>query len=290
MKKLLPLLILVFSATAFAQSDLPQIGKTDDAEEKTSQPELSKSAIKQSGDESVVKQSGDESVVKQSGDGSVVKLAGEESAVKQSGVESVVKQSGVESAANLSGDESVARILDDEFALLGYNDTARLSILGDVGRENNWNRKIIFKGHPDPKNRAYNRGIISWQGTRLKKLNSYLKQEGLLGRGDDDELRGMARFMHSELQDEYPDVYKALTDAKDTASASNALQKYIKYVPKRPYNSPDPKFKVRKNAVWANKAKAMGLGQQPEPSIRESQSKAERPDGPPEAPLVTKEG
>ena len=212
MKKFLLLSIFVFSAAAFAQSDLPQIGKTDDITEKANLSDLSKDTDKQ------------------------------------------------------AGDESVARVLDDEFSILGYAVPARLSILGDVGRENNWNRKVIFKGHPDPKNKAYNRGIISWQGTRLKKLNSYLKQEGLLGRGDDTELRGMARFMHSELQDEYPDVYKELATAKDTASASNALQKYIKYVPKRPYNSPHPEFKVRNNAVWAKRAKAMGLAQLPDPS------------------------
>ena len=163
-------------------------------------------------------------------------------------------------AVKRAGDESVARVLDEEFARLGYKETARLSILGDVGRENNWDRKIIFKGHSDPKNKAYNRGIISWQGTRRQKLDSYLKQQGVLGRGDDDELRGMARFMHNELQDEYPDAYQELVTAKDTASASNALQKYIKYVPKNPYNSPDPEFKVSKNAVWANKARAIGLG------------------------------
>ena len=173
-------------------------------------------------------------------------------------------------AIRQAGDESVARVLDDEFTKLGYNDPARLSILGDVGRENNWNRKIIFKGHSDPKNQAYNRGIISWQGTRRQKLDSYLKQQGLLGRGDDEELRGMARFMDNELQGEYPDVYQELVAAKDTASASNALQKYIKYVPKSPYNSPDPEFKVRNNALWAKKAKAMGLAQLPYPSSFEA--------------------
>ena len=179
----------------------------------------------------------------------------------------IKEKTSLASLSKQAGDESVARVLDDELTILGYNVPARLSILGDVGRENNWNRKTIFKGHPDPKNQKRNRGIISWQGTRLKKLNFYLKQEGLLGRGDDTELRGMARFMDSELQDEYPDVYNELATAKDTASASNALQKYIKYVPKRPYNSPDAEFKVRKNAVWAKKAKAMGLGQ---PSDKDS--------------------
>ena len=70
----------------------------------------------------------------------------------------------------------------------------------------------------------------------------------------------MARFMHSELQDVFPEVYRELTTAKDTASASNALQKYIKYVPQPPYNSPDSEFKVKKNAVWAKRAMAIGLG------------------------------
>jgi len=175
-------------------------------------------------------------------------------------------------AGRQKGDETVARVLDDEFAKLGYTEPARLSILGDIGRENNWNRKIIFKGHFDPKNKAYNRGIISWQGPRRKKLDTYLKQEGLLGRSDDEELRGMARFMDSELQDEYPDVYQQLAGAKNTASASSALQKYIKYVPKRPYNSPNPEFKVSKNAMWAKKAMALGLGQLSDPMRFESGS------------------
>ena len=261
MKKFLPLFILVFSAAAFGQIDSPQNDKTDDIKEKASLLNLSKPVVKMAGDESALKQAGDESALKHAGDESVVKRPGDESAVKR------------------SGDESVARVLDDELTILGYTVPARLSILGDVGRENNWNRKTIFKGHSDPKNQKRNRGLISWQGTRLKKLNSYLKQEGLLGRGDDTELRGMARFMHSELQADYPDVYNELTTAKDTKSASNALQKYIKYVPKRPYNSPDPDFKVRKNAVWAKKAKAMGLGQ---PSDSEStKAQVHSPDGDP---------
>jgi hypothetical protein len=57
-------------------------------------------------------------------------------------------------SAPKSGDDSVASVLDDEFLKLGYPSTARLSILGDVGRENAWNRDTIFGGHNDPKNNA----------------------------------------------------------------------------------------------------------------------------------------
>ncbi|PYS89850.1 MAG: hypothetical protein DMF62_06250 [Acidobacteria bacterium] len=210
MKKFFALFIFVFSAAAFGQSGISQVGSAEVITEQTNLSDSSKYAVK------------------------------------------------------AAGDESVARVLNDEFTRLGFNDPVRLSILGDVGRENNWNRNVIFKGHSDPKNRAHNRGIISWQGQRRKKLDSYLKHEGVLGRSDDAELRGMARFMHNELQDVYPDVYKELVTAKDTAAASNALQKYIKYVPRAPYNTPDPEFKVRKNAVWANKAKAIGIGSENE--------------------------
>jgi hypothetical protein len=88
----------------------------------------------------------------------------------------------------------VATVVNDELAKLGWSDNARLSFLGDMGRENSWNRKTIFGGHADPKNQAFNRGIISWQGDRRKKLDNYLKQQGLLGRNDDEELRGMVRW------------------------------------------------------------------------------------------------
>lgn len=162
------------------------------------------------------------------------------------------------------GDTSVPKVLDDEFAKLGYSDNARLSILGDVGRENNWNRSTIFKGHSDPKNGAYNRGIISWQGDRQTALNNHLKQTGVYGKNNDDELRGMAQFMDSELRTKFPQVHNKLINATSTAEASEALRQYIKYNPFSPYNSPDPNFRVKNNADWANKAKRAGLGQLPD--------------------------
>lgn len=158
--------------------------------------------------------------------------------------------------------DSTATVLDEEFTALGYPGTSRLSILGDVGRENNWDRNIIFKGHSDPKNQSYNRGIISWQGDRRTALDNFLKKEGVLGRGDDDELRGMARFMDKELKEQYPDVHKKLLNPKSTYDASEALRRYIKYVPDAPYNSPDPEFRVKNNAQWAKKARDLGLGQE----------------------------
>src|SRR5580765_5679227 len=162
-----------------------------------------------------------------------------------------------------SNDDSVPRVVDDELAKLGWSDNARLSLLGDLGRENGWNRNTIFKGHTDPGNGANNRGVISWQGDRQTKLNDYLKKQGVYGRGDDEELRGMTRFMEEEMRTtpEWQGIHKAVRNPNlSTYDASENLRKYIKYVPNGPYNSPDPNFRVKNNAEWAGKAKNIGLG------------------------------
>lgn len=157
----------------------------------------------------------------------------------------------------------VPRVLDDEFAKLGYSPTARLSILGDVGRENSWNPDIIFKGHSDPKNAAYNRGIISWQGDRQKNLTNFLQQKGVYGKHDENELRGMAQFMDHELQSQYPDLHARIKNANKSFDASKALHQYISYSMEPEYNSPDRDYYSANNAKYAKQAQQMGLAQAP---------------------------
>ena len=168
------------------------------------------------------------------------------------------------------GDESVARVVDDELSKLGWANNARLSFLGDVGRENNWNRKTIFGGHTDPasytngRGKIENRGIISWNGDRRTKLDGYLKEQGVFGKGDDDELRGMVRFADKEMRDsnEWKSIHSAVRNPNiSTYDASENLRKYIKYVPDGEYNSYDPNFRVKNNATWAEKARVLGLAQ-----------------------------
>lgn len=159
-------------------------------------------------------------------------------------------------------DETVARVVDDELSKLGWSDNARLSLLGDLGRENAWNRNTIFGGHADPKNKAFNRGIISWQGSRRTNLDNYLKKQGVYGRNDDDELRGMVRFMDEEMRStpEWQGVHAAMRKPDITTyDASESLRKYIKYVPNGKYNSFDPEFRVKNNARWAKKARGLGM-------------------------------
>lgn len=171
------------------------------------------------------------------------------------------------------GDESVARVVDDELMKLGWSENARLSLLGDLGRENSWNRKTIFGGHVDPasykngKGKIENRGIISWNGTRKQNLDKFLQKEGVYGKNDDDELRGMVRFMDSEMRDspEWKNIHQAVRNPNiSTYDASENLRKYIKYVPNAPYNTHDPDFRVKANKNWAKKAENLGLGKLPD--------------------------
>ncbi len=167
----------------------------------------------------------------------------------------------------VAGDDDtvkVARVVDDELSKLGWSQPARQSFLGDMGRENNWNRKTIFGGHRDPKNNAQNLGIISWQGDRRTKLLKHMEERGVAGRDDDDALREMARFMDREMQEspEWKSVHQGMRDPNlKTSDTSKLLQRYIKYVPHQPFNSPDPEYVTKNNRKWAERAKGLGLGQ-----------------------------
>ncbi|MCA1623676.1 MAG: 2'-5' RNA ligase family protein [Acidobacteria bacterium] len=153
----------------------------------------------------------------------------------------------------------VAHVVNDELNNLGWSEPARLSFLGDLGRENAWNRDTIFQGHKDPKNNANNLGIVSYQGSRRTNLINYLG-------GDltpsDDNLRKMVRFMDKEMQSspEWRSVHRAMRNPNiSTYDASENLRKYIKYVPNGPYNSYDSNFRVKNNRDWAEKARSLGL-------------------------------
>lgn len=164
-------------------------------------------------------------------------------------------------APKMDDKDVVASIVDDELTSLGYPSTARLSILGDIGRENNWDRNTIFKGHLDPKNKKFNRGLFSYQGDRQTDLDDFIKQNGGDLTPNDDNLRIMARFVDHDLKKRFPQVHQKLQNPKDTYEASEALRQAIKYVPDAPYNTPDDQFRVKNNRIWAERARKLGLAQ-----------------------------
>lgn len=77
-------------------------------------------------------------------------------------------------------------------------------ITAEVGRENSFNPQTVFGVHSDPKNKALNLGMLSWQGDRGRSLYSYLHSKGLIQNGsilkNQASLDEMARFSVSEMK------------------------------------------------------------------------------------------
>ncbi|SCC09463.1 MULTISPECIES: phage tail tip lysozyme [Snodgrassella] len=73
----------------------------------------------------------------------------------------------------------------------------------EIGRENSFNPDLLFGSHTDPKNGAMNVGLISWQGSRAKKLLALLTSKGLYKNGEmtksKESLDTMVEFMLSEI-------------------------------------------------------------------------------------------
>lgn len=73
----------------------------------------------------------------------------------------------------------------------------------EIGRENSFNPDLLFGSHTDPKNGAMNVGLISWQGSRAKKLLALLTSKGLYKNGkmtkSKESLDTMVEFMLSEI-------------------------------------------------------------------------------------------
>ncbi|MFW2078814.1 hypothetical protein ACG94X_14055 [Acinetobacter sp. ULE_I010] len=77
-------------------------------------------------------------------------------------------------------------------------------ITAEVGREGSFDPKNIFGVHSDPKNKATNLGMLSWQGDRGRALQGILQSQGLI-RGNSilptqDSLNAMARFSVNEMR------------------------------------------------------------------------------------------
>lgn len=154
----------------------------------------------------------------------------------------------------------VARVLNDEMMRMGYTPNARLSVLGDIWRENNWNMGAIFAGHKDPANGAANLGIISWQGDRRDRLVNYMASQGLVQNGQivqsDQSLRAMMRFMDGEMKTgKWGDQWRAMRNPNlSTQQVSDKMQKYVLYSEDSKYNTLENGFNVRNNRIGAEKA------------------------------------
>lgn len=89
----------------------------------------------------------------------------------------------------------------------GLSDNQAKIMTAEVGRENSYDPNVLFGMHSDPKNKAVNVGMLSWQGDRGKKLYGQLKSKGLIGSDSrifrtQEALDAMAKFAVNEIKTE----------------------------------------------------------------------------------------
>lgn len=62
----------------------------------------------------------------------------------------------------------------------GFTPNQARALVGELGRENGFNPNTMFGTHSDQANHLTNKGIFSWQGSRLKALNAHMQAKGLV--------------------------------------------------------------------------------------------------------------
>lgn len=91
------------------------------------------------------------------------------------------------------------------FVQAGFSPAGARVLAAEVGRENDFNPKVMFGSHSDPKNEQTNVGIFSWQKDRRSKLLEFLENKGIdlsngIPRGN-KALQAMAEFARDEMPD-----------------------------------------------------------------------------------------
>lgn len=91
------------------------------------------------------------------------------------------------------------------FINVGWSPNQARIMTAEVGRENDFNPKNLFGRHVDASNGKVNLGMISWQGSRGKNLDSKLRSKGLIDKSGNivrsqASLNEMAKFLDTEIK------------------------------------------------------------------------------------------
>lgn len=156
--------------------------------------------------------------------------------------------------------KEVATAIKKAGSSLGLNNNAIAALLGNVGRENNLRWSKITSSHSDPKNKATNFGIVSWQGGRRKSLLAKLAASGVYKNNKIvgsvyDTILEMMKFIKIEMGNSKFNQFKSSSTTRD---AADILYKYIVYSMGK-YNKPDKYFHAWKNHMWAKAARDLDI-------------------------------
>lgn len=100
------------------------------------------------------------------------------------------------------------------FMKAGFTKSQAVALTAEVGRENDYNSKNLYGYHKDEANGEVNMGMISWQGSRAKRLEAHMQKKGLIQNGKmvqgQAALDAQAEFVKQEINGGDYDATKKL--------------------------------------------------------------------------------
>ncbi|MGR3979029.1 hypothetical protein FW754_15460 [Acinetobacter sp. 1207_04] len=87
----------------------------------------------------------------------------------------------------------------------GFTASQARALVGELGRENGYNLNTMFGTHSDQANKLTNKGIFSWQGSRLIALNAHMQAKGLVNadgtfKRTNEALKEQFIFLRKEIE------------------------------------------------------------------------------------------
>ncbi|MDH1408687.1 phage tail tip lysozyme [Acinetobacter johnsonii] len=87
----------------------------------------------------------------------------------------------------------------------GFSPAQARALIGELGRENDFNISTMFGFHKDEANHKQNGGIFSWQGNRAKALQAHMKAKGLVNadgtfKQTNESLQAQFEFLRKEIE------------------------------------------------------------------------------------------
>lgn len=87
----------------------------------------------------------------------------------------------------------------------GFSPAQARALIGELGRENDFNISTMFGFHKDEANHKQNGGIFSWQGDRAKALQAHMTAKGLVNadgtfKRTNESLQAQFEFLRKEIE------------------------------------------------------------------------------------------
>jgi len=87
----------------------------------------------------------------------------------------------------------------------GFSPSQARALIGELGRENDFNLNTMFGSHTDQANHLTNKGMFSWQGSRATALKAHMTAKGLVNadgtfKRTNESLQAQFEFLKREIE------------------------------------------------------------------------------------------